>query len=113
MKKFISGLLIGTLSTVSYFIYQDREVVQEPDTYWVKSINSHTPNENGNQAADILVYMKGKSGHTKEMQCVLPPDLKLEGNNETGWTGIKRIKITGIEGTYMFGVSRFYALKLE
>jgi len=114
MKKFCLGLILGLISgivlSVLWFTFGNTIFGQ---TYTVKSIESHYPQGDNNSQTTIIVYLKGKSGHTKEILCAFPPDVILEGNNETGWSGLEKVRIGGVAEEFMFGKVSYYAEKIE
>lgn len=110
MKKLCVGLISGIVLSVLWFTLGDTTFGQ---TYTVKSITSHYPRGDNNSQTTIIVYLKGNSGHTKEILCAFPPDVILEGSNETGWSGLEKVRIRGVAEEFMFGRVSYYAEKIK
>ena len=110
MKKFFLGLAAGIFISVIWFNFSEKIFGK---SYTVKSIQSHYPQGDNNSETTLIVYLKGNSGHTKEVLCAFPPTLKLVGSNEGRWTGLKKVRIKGPAQKYMFGKISYYAEKIE
>ncbi len=110
MKKFILGILVGILLTWFWFNYSD-DILAE--TYVVKSIQSHYAHGEQNSQTTLIVYLKGSSGHTKEILCAFPASLELAGSNDTSWSGIRKVRINGEAERFMYGKVSYYADKIE
>ena len=110
MKKFSLALIVGVLLTWLWFTYSDRLFAE---TYVVKSIQSHYPHGDQNSQTTLIVYLNGNSGHTKEILCAFPPSLQLVGSNDSGWSGIRKVRIWGEAERFMYGKVSYYAEKVE
>ncbi len=110
MKNFILGLIIGVCLTATWFYLPE---IFFGKIYTVKSIESHYPHGDKNSETTIIVFLKGDTGHTKEILCAFPPSIKLVGSNENGWAGLKKVRIKGPAEKYMFGTVSYYAEKVQ
>ena len=110
MKNFFLGLVVGICLSVLWFSFSEKMFGK---IYMVKSIQSHYPQGEQNSETTLIVYLKGNSGHTKKILCAFPPSLRLVGNNEIVWAGLKKVKIKGPAQQYMFGKISYYAEKIE
>jgi len=110
MRQFFIGLFLG--AALMYAIQPATSLVFGR-TYWVKAIKSHYPHVNDNSQTNVIVWIKGREGHTKEVFCEFAPDVQFRGNDEIGWTGLTRIRVKGVANTWAGGEHSFYAEKLE
>lgn len=110
MKKYLMGFICGLMAMILW-IYVSPKLFGK--VYMVKSVSSHYPHHNENTQTTLIVYERGDSGHVKEVLCIFPPDFKLEGNEEKGWSGIKKVRIKGAAERFMFNQVGYYAEKVE
>lgn len=83
------------------------------EVYEVKTIESHHPQKNDNSETHVIVWEKGSSGHVKKVFCAFSPDVKLTGSNDSGWTGIKKIRVGKQYEEYMFSKESYYCYVVE
>lgn len=83
------------------------------ETYYVKEIRNHYPQQGDNSQTSITVWQSGKSGHVKEILCAFPPDLQLTGSNETGWSGVSKVQVGQKYEEFMFGEVSYLCTALE
>ena len=102
------GFLIGVL--VTYFWLELRPAGK---VYTVKAIESHYHHENQNSETSLIVYEKGNSGHVKEIFCRFPPGFKLSGSNETGWSGIEKVRVGKEAEKYLFGRQSYHCERVK
>ena len=105
-KRKLTAIVI--LITIALGYWWTRDPV-----YSVKTIQSHYPQQNGNSQTTVIVYLSGESGHVKEILCHFPPDVILQSSPETGWTGLKKVKVGGVAERYFMGVVGYYCWKVE
>ncbi|MSS71869.1 MAG: hypothetical protein EXS64_10315 [Candidatus Latescibacteria bacterium] len=109
MRRFILGILVGGFA--SYYWFVARPTSEK--IYTVQSIKSHTSQKNANSKTHIVIYLQGESGHVKELFCEFPPDLKLEGSETSGWSGLNRVKVKGEATRKPGGETSYYCENVE
>ena len=90
----IIGVIIGTASSWGYFVYLPTKI---GGVHQVKSIQSHYPKENSNSETIIVVFIKGNSGHVKEVLCQFAPDVVVSKES------LKKVRVKGVSQQYAFG----------
>jgi hypothetical protein len=87
-KQVIIGIVIGISIAVAGFTLKDKYSAK---SYMVHSVKSHYSHDNANSQTDIVVYVKGNSGHVMEVFCAFPPDFRLTDEEmRGGW----KVKVT-------------------
>lgn len=109
MKSFILGVIVGVFFSYYWFVVRPAS----GKVYTVQSIKSHVPQKNANSQTHIVVYLEGDSGHVKEIFCEFPPDLKLEGSETSGWSGLNRIRVKGVATRKPGSETSYYCEKVE
>ena len=109
MRRFILGILVGGFASYYWFVVKP----ESGKTYTVQSIKSHVAQKNANSQTRITIFLQGDSGHVKEFFCEFPPDLKLEGNETSGWSGLNRVRVKGEATRRPGGETSYYCEKVE
>ena len=111
--KFLVGLIVGLIAGIGLSLYR------------VASIKSHDPRPGDNSETTLMIFINGQSGHVKELVCLFPPDVILEGGPnpsiadrllgepEPIWTGIRNVRVLDQAESSSFGADIYYCDRIS
>ena len=124
--KFLLGLILGLIAGIGLSLYWNG-FFGGPDyqVYSVASIISHEPKAGDNSETTLMIFINGQSGHVKELVCLFPPDVFLDGGPnpsiaehilgepEPAWTGVGSVRVLDKADSSTFGADRFYCDRIS
>jgi hypothetical protein len=72
-----------------------------------------------------MIFINGQSGHVKELVCLFPPDIVLDGGPnpsiaerilgepEPAWTGVGSVRVLDKAESSAFSADRFYCDRIS
>ena len=121
--SFIFGFVFASVIFIYWFVLRTHTY---EEIYSVQHIESHFPHEHENSETTLIVYLEGDHGHVKELLCLFPPSLVLEGGpnpsladkvlglaEKPNWTGISKVLVKGMAKEYLGGTVAYYCEKIE